>query len=102
MRLTLWQQFSSNHSAGFMIVGTFKAATDAQQVANEIRSILVKVAHWREQFRAGEIEVTSDDLYLIGEPDFDVDSSWQMTPIEAKLRDEYGLKSWQRTMQWSG
>ena len=29
MRVSIWQQFSSNHSADFTLVGEFKSAADA-------------------------------------------------------------------------
>jgi len=49
MRLTLWPQFSSNHSAGFTVVGEFDSAARADEVAEEIRFLLKTIA----QFWAG-------------------------------------------------
>lgn len=44
MKLSLWQQFSSNHSAGFSLIGQFKTAEEATQAVAVIRGILEKIA----------------------------------------------------------
>jgi hypothetical protein len=49
MRLTLWQQFSSNHSASFSVVGKFDTAEKAEQVAEELRGILHKILSWWQE-----------------------------------------------------
>lgn len=46
MRISLWQQFSSNHSARFTIVGRFDTPTKAEGAANELRQILSVIADW--------------------------------------------------------
>ncbi len=43
MRISLWQQFSSNHSAGYWVVGTFKTVDEAQHAYREMRGILEKL-----------------------------------------------------------
>ena len=40
MKLSVWQQFSSNHSASFTVVGEFESAQKAQQAAAEIRRLI--------------------------------------------------------------
>jgi hypothetical protein len=34
MKITLWQQFSSNHSASFTVVGMFDTPDSAEQAEN--------------------------------------------------------------------
>jgi hypothetical protein len=48
VRISIWQQFSSNHSAGFFIVATFESAETAKQVEAKIRDILIATALWEE------------------------------------------------------
>ncbi len=43
MRISLWQQFSSNHSAGYWVIGTFKTVDEAQHAYREMRGILEKL-----------------------------------------------------------
>lgn len=46
MKVSLWQQFSSNHSATFSIVGRFDSAAKADDAANELRHILSVINDW--------------------------------------------------------
>jgi hypothetical protein len=46
MRLSLWQQFSSNHSGFYQIVGLFPSAEEAQQAAEELRRLFREVETW--------------------------------------------------------
>jgi len=46
MRISIWQQFSSNHSGGFTVVGTFKSSAEANAAASEIRRLLQGLADW--------------------------------------------------------
>ena len=46
MKLTIWQQFSSNHSGFFWIVGRFETVPDAQAAYNELREILFDIDKW--------------------------------------------------------
>lgn len=43
MRLSIRQQFSSNHSGFFWVVGTFNTVSDAQSAFNELRDILFTI-----------------------------------------------------------
>jgi len=51
MRLSIWQQFSSNHSANFEIVGTFKTEELAHQAAEELREISRAIAQIGKRMR---------------------------------------------------
>jgi hypothetical protein len=77
MKITLWQQFSSNHSASFDIVGKFESAEKAERAAEELRDMLRKILIARQQ---------------------EGDQSWWATgtlsPMEQELRQKYNV-------QWS-
>ena len=40
MKLSIWQQFSSNHSNTFTVVGEFPTKTEALSAANKLRQLL--------------------------------------------------------------
>jgi hypothetical protein len=88
MKLSLWQQFSSNHSASFSLVGHFKTAQEAENAATVIRGILEKIADWYKTHPEVEEEVRKGDLV-------------NPTPMEAELAKQYGLeKAWEFTVDW--
>lgn len=49
MKLFLWQQFSSNHSSHFTVVGMFITPEQAEQAATTIRHILGTIAAWSSE-----------------------------------------------------
>jgi hypothetical protein len=40
MRVSIWQQFSSNHSSFFTVAGIFKTVELAEKATHELRSII--------------------------------------------------------------
>jgi hypothetical protein len=46
MKLTLWQQFASNHSNSFTLVGVFPTPEDAQAAAERLRKFLNHYIEW--------------------------------------------------------
>ncbi len=81
MHISIWQQFSSNHSAGFCLVGTFQSAEFAVQVEEEIRQILVTTALWDE--------------------DKAISGRWQnaITPANLEFFAKYGIE-WSHHIDW--
>ena len=47
----MWQQFSSNHSGFFWVVGTFNTVSDAQSAFNELRDMLFTIDKWHQDHR---------------------------------------------------
>jgi hypothetical protein len=67
MRVSLWQQFSSNHSARFTIVGSFDTSTKADSAADELRHILRVIGDWYqlhpelgEQWNSGDLPAPTE------------------------------------------
>jgi hypothetical protein len=80
MRLSLWQQFSSNHSASFSIVGTFESPEKAEQAAAELREILRKVAgYWSQMSKAEQESKWANEVI-------------EITPIEIELSKQYEIE----------
>lgn len=46
VRISIWQQFSSNHSSFFTVVGEFQSETEAQRAAVELRRLVQAIADY--------------------------------------------------------
>jgi hypothetical protein len=89
MRLTFWQQFSSNHSASFTIVGTFDTPEHAAHAADAARTILYRVAAYWQSLSAAEKNITLVSVVQDGE----------LTLVEEQLRQAYGIE-WSSGLDW--
>jgi hypothetical protein len=49
MHISIWPQFSSNHSARFTVVGIFDTPTDAHRAASTLHQLARDIAAWRAQ-----------------------------------------------------
>jgi hypothetical protein len=49
MKLSIWQQFSSNHSNSFTLVGVFPSAAKAEKAFKRIDTLLKAIDTWREK-----------------------------------------------------
>jgi hypothetical protein len=58
LKISIWQQFSSNHSGGFDIVGVFESAEAAAQAAAQLGEILRAIAHARDEYAHYEASPT--------------------------------------------
>jgi hypothetical protein len=46
MRMSIWQQFASNHSSSFTVIGQFASEVDAEKAAHEVRRIVKAIADY--------------------------------------------------------
>jgi hypothetical protein len=86
MRVSVWQQFTANHSASFIIVGTFHSAEDAQQSAEFLRGIIRRIALYWQQLPANERdkdfpETTPVEQALISELSLEPSRDWEGHPL---------------------
>jgi hypothetical protein len=85
MHISIWQQFSSNHSADFTSVGRFDTETDAKRAAEEIRHILATIQAWyRQPENQAVIEAIDEEMGREG-------GSIPM-PVEVELGKQYGIE----------
>jgi hypothetical protein len=91
MKVTLWQQFSSNHSADFIIVGEFESVEWAENVAKELPHMLLDIAVWRNTFNKQFVDV--EDYYRAW------DNHKHPTPPEMKFKLQYKLSSWAKSRE---
>ncbi len=88
MRVSIWQQFSSNHSAGFTLVGQFESAAWAEQVADEMRHMLKEIGDWWEQFDCWEERTQIEERLR---------RKGQLTPPEEAYQKQYGVE-WSKNL----
>ena len=50
MKVSIWQQFSSNHSNSFTVVGKFESEEVAKKAADEFQVIIKSVADYRDKY----------------------------------------------------
>lgn len=81
MRISIWQQFASNHSNSFTVVGEFESIEAAQNAAEQLRQSLKPIIEWR-MARAEEIW-----------------ESFEATPIEIEVGQQWGVE-WLNHHEW--
>jgi hypothetical protein len=77
MHLTLWQQFSGNHSASYTIVGEFPTPDYAEAAYVKLRAILLMLA---DDKRGSQNKLS-------------------MTAAEIEIAEQYGI-DWQQGLDW--
>jgi|GEM_PF-5536118 len=60
MKLSIWQQFASNHSNGFTVVGKFDSEKEASKVATRLKEILEAI--YLQSIGYGDIEPVQAEL----------------------------------------
>ncbi len=97
MHVSIWQQFSSNHSATFTVIGEFKTADLAQSATEACLAIFTTIEQWREvPENAALLEhqrYYSDPKYVIDPPP---------TPPEIAISQQYGVEWGGSSIDWIG
>lgn len=62
MRISLWQQFSSNHSSSFVVVGRFATENEAENAAERLRQWMAEIL-WRKDTTGRTIEYEIEETY---------------------------------------
>lgn len=86
MQIHVWQQFSSNHSADFEIVGEFETPEAAQDAAFELERLVMRIVQWHQN---------NPNAYANEARPYDVSP----TPIEIQIGQEYGI-NWDVYHEW--
>ncbi|QPC83692.1 hypothetical protein G4Y79_04735 [Phototrophicus methaneseepsis] len=88
MKLSIWQEFSSNHSADFTVVGAFESVSAAEQAAANIQKILDRIEAWWNN-------LTREEMMAWGQKT----ETEQLTPIEAELQKQLNV-TWSHSLNW--
>jgi hypothetical protein len=78
MKISIWQQFSSNHSSHFIVIGRFQTVSDAQAKAAELRD-------WMHRMLWGNNE-----------------SGKNKRAAEAEIIAKYGVSWYEDGIDWNG
>jgi len=84
MKISIWQQHSSNHSSEFAIVGRFADSESAKQAFDKLASIVKSIQAWRHAHRD-----RNEYFYQFAKP----------TPPEYKVANEYNIE-WEFAIDW--
>lgn len=80
MKLSIWQQFSSNHSGDYHIVGEFNSVDQAIETAATLRRLLREIDTWNGEHS----------------------NEWKLrvpNPVEQRIASEYGF-DWKESLDW--
>ncbi len=91
MKLSIWQQFSSNNSSDFTIIGVFDSPEQAKQAAEEVQRILNRIRDWHTANQESAQELY--DLWASGE------YPSPMSAVEKELAQEYNVH-WIGAIDW--
>lgn len=84
MKLSIWQQFSSNHSGFFWVVGTFSTHDEADKAFNEIRDMLFEIDQWHRDNH-----------------DYISSQQYRVSPPEKEFAKKYQIE-WVNPIDWTG
>jgi hypothetical protein len=85
MKITLWQQFSSNHSANFRIVGTFETVEQATQATERLKHIIRTITHWKVSNPSDWWEIWNNG---------------EISSVEQQFSEQYGIE-WKSILDWT-
>jgi hypothetical protein len=77
MHISIWQQWASNHSANFVLVGTFSTPEAATKVADELHSVLKQIQDYWQHIRLGDPEAQFEGI---------------LTPPEEVIKRRYNVE----------
>lgn len=91
MRVSIWQQFSSNHSGSFTVVGRFETEETAHEAANELGGVIRQIDEWHEDTanEAWYKQVAMNDVPPI-------------TPAEKDIQQKYAIEWEVQAVDWYG
>jgi hypothetical protein len=94
MKITLWQQFSSNHSASFTVVGVFEDADKAEEAARILRDVVERLhEYYRKRFPdVGDFIEWAEEIDIRF-----------LSVFEIALRQQYKLRpnAWTQPPDWA-
>jgi hypothetical protein len=93
MRLTLWQQFSSNHSARFTVVGQFETIEQAQRAYGEFNEFADKIVAWYHA------HPELDEGWVSGDPPEPTEPELQFNQQYKVEWDEYSVAWFPQTIR---
>jgi hypothetical protein len=91
MKVSLWQQFSSNNSTSFTVVGKFPSVDEARHARDVVVQLLTAIGEW---YLLPENDALRKKMYLpdglMGAP---------LTAVESEYSQKYGI-DWGQPINW--
>lgn len=87
LQVSIWQQFSSNHSGYFWVAGTFKTVEEARVAYDELRHILFEIDRWHREHKEESAAASEAGNY-------------KALPPEAAFALQYNVQ-WPHTIDWT-
>jgi hypothetical protein len=87
MHISIWQQFSSNHSSMFWVVGTFNTIQDARSAYDAIRQMLFAIDQWHREHPEEAWKARR--------------TSFEALPPEKEYAEKFTVL-WPMTIDWTG
>ena len=88
VKVSIWQQFSSNHSGSFAVVGRFASEDAAKAAAEKLAELVRRIDQWHEN--------TANETAYQNDPS-------PLTPVEESIRKEYAIEEWDyQGIDWYG
>jgi hypothetical protein len=91
MKLTLWQQFSSNHSSHFTIIGAFPSEDEAQQAADRLLQLLQDIDDWFEQPENAAAKAQRELFY----------ENAPVSEPEKHISEQYNIPWYSNSLDWT-
>jgi hypothetical protein len=90
MKLTLWQQFSGNHSSHFTVVGSFATESEARTVETQFGDLFRAIYKWKA-IPENRALVEDHERLSFSSP---------ATPPELEIATRYGIEAPAHTIDW--
>ncbi len=94
MRISIWQQWASNHSGSFTVVGKFQTHAAATKAAGDLRHIIATITDWYR--RTENADADERRLNAIGE----FMGALPLSPPEVEYAQQYGIDWNGRGIDW--
>jgi len=110
VRIAIWQQWASNHSAAFTIMGKFQTAGEAQRVGSLLQDMLRQIAAWKQQDRETKWQAylathqiqqpTPNNREAFDKEYYGSELIPETTEIERRLAEQHNI-TWINTVQYA-
>jgi hypothetical protein len=89
MKISIWQQFSSNHSAYYTVVGEFTTPSQAEAAGSQIRQFFNDINAWFEKPENAQSKYERQDegLPTLSDP-------------ERKITEQYAIQWYENGVDW--
>ncbi len=89
MKISIWRQFSSNHSGSFTVIGRFPTESAAGEAAEKLASVIQRIDDWHAD--------PANEAFFIQES---MDNLRPLTAAEAAIAKEFDIEWEEQGVDW--